>query len=46
MEQAITEMNDVVITGSSRAAEITLNPVPMITLGRKDLEQNKQADIL
>jgi iron complex outermembrane recepter protein len=39
MEQAITEMNEVVITGASRATEITRSPVPMITLGRKALEQ-------
>lgn len=30
LEQAITEINEVVITGSSRATEISRTPVPMI----------------
>jgi iron complex outermembrane recepter protein len=46
MEQAITEMNEVVITGSSRATEITRNPVPMITLGRKEIQQNLSTNII
>ena len=46
MEQAITEMNEVVVTGSSRATEITRNPVPMITLARKELEQNLNTNII
>lgn len=46
MEQAITEMNEVVITGSSRATEITRSPVPMITLTRKELQQNLSTNII
>ena len=46
MEQAITEMNEVVVTGTSKAAEITRNPVPMITLDRKELQQNLNTNII
>ncbi len=46
MEQAITEMNEVVVTGTSRATEITRNPIPMITLGRKELQQNLNTNII
>jgi iron complex outermembrane recepter protein len=46
MEQAITEMNEVVVTGTSRATEITLNPVPVITFSRKELQQNLNTNII
>lgn len=46
MEQAITEMNEVVVTGTSRATEITRNPVPMITLNSKELHQNLNTNII
>jgi len=46
MEQAITEMNAVVVTGTSKATEITRNPVPMITLDRKELQQNLNTNII
>ncbi len=46
MEQAITEINEVVVRGTSRATEITRNPVPMITLGRKELQQNLNNNII
>ena len=46
MEQAITEMNEVVVTGTSKATEITRNPVPMITLNRKELQQNLSTNII
>jgi iron complex outermembrane receptor protein len=46
MDQAITEMNEVVVTGSSRATEITRNPIPMITLGIKQLHQNLNTNII
>ncbi len=46
MEQAITEMNEVVITGSSRATEITKTPVPMITVSSKELQQNLNTNII
>ena len=46
MEQAITEMNEVVITGSSRATEITRTPVPMITVSSQELQQNLNTNII
>lgn len=46
MEQAITEMNEVVITGSSRATEITKTPVPMITVSSRELQQNLNTNII
>jgi Outer membrane receptor for ferrienterochelin and colicins len=46
MEQAITEMNEVVITGSLRATEITRTPVPMITVSSRDLQQNLNTNII
>jgi len=46
MEQAITEMNEVVITGSSRAIEITRTPVPMITVNSRELLQNLNTNII
>ncbi len=46
MEQAITEMNEVVITGSSRATEITRTPVPMITVSSRELQQDLNTNII
>ena len=46
LEQAITEMNEIVVTGTSRATEITQNPVPIITLSSKSLQQNLNTNII
>jgi iron complex outermembrane recepter protein len=46
LEQAITEMNEVVVTGSSRATEITRTPVPMITVNSRELQQNLNTNII
>jgi iron complex outermembrane receptor protein len=46
MEQAIAEINEVVVTGSSRSTEIKRNPVPMVTLDRKELQQNLNNNII
>src|SRR5664280_647399 len=46
LEQAITEMNEVVVTGTLRATEITRNPIPMVTLVKKDLQQNLSTNII
>ena len=46
MEQAVTEMNDVVVTGTSRATEITRNPVPMLTIKSRDLQQTLNTNII
>jgi iron complex outermembrane receptor protein len=46
LEQAITEVNEVVITGTSRAMEITRSPVPIITVSSKELQQNLNTNII
>ncbi len=46
MEQAITEINEVVITGASRATEINRTPVPMITVSSRALQQNLNTNII
>jgi iron complex outermembrane recepter protein len=46
MEQAVAEMNEVVVTGSSRATEIKRNPVPMVTMDKKELQQNLNTNII
>jgi iron complex outermembrane receptor protein len=46
LEQATTEMNEIVITGTSRATEITQNPVPIITISSKSLQENLNTNII
>jgi iron complex outermembrane receptor protein len=46
MEPSITEINEVVVTGTLRATEIIHNPVPMVTLDEKDLKQNINTNII
>ena len=46
LEEAITEINEVVVTGTSRATEITRSPVPINTLNRKELQQNLSTNII
>ncbi len=46
MEQAITEINEVIVTGTSRATEMTRNPVPMITVNSQELQQNLNTNII
>lgn len=46
LEQAITEMNEVVVTGTSRATEITRSPVPITALSIKELHQNLSTNII
>lgn len=40
MEQSHIEANEVVVTGVSKATEIKRNPVPMVSVDQKFLEQN------
>ena len=46
LEQAVTEINEVVITGSSRATEITRTPIPIITVNSRELQQNLNTNII
>jgi iron complex outermembrane recepter protein len=46
MTEAVTEMNEVIVTGTSRATEITRNPIPVITLNIKALNENSSSNII
>jgi iron complex outermembrane recepter protein len=46
LDQSITEINEIVITGTSRATEITKSSVPIITLNNKELQQNLSTNII
>ncbi len=46
LDPSITEMKEVVITGSSEATEIKRNPVPIITMQRKELQQILATNII
>lgn len=46
LEPSITEMNEVVITGSSRSAEIKRSPIPIMVLDRKDIDQILTTNII
>jgi len=39
-------MNEVVVTGSTRATEINRTPVPMITVRSRELQQNLNTNII
>jgi iron complex outermembrane receptor protein len=40
LEQSIAELHEVVVTGTSRATDIKRNPVSIVTIDRKQMEQN------
>ena len=46
LDQAIEQINEVVITGTSRAIEITRSPLPMVTLNNKELQQALNTNII
>ena len=46
LEEAITEMNEVVVIGTLRTTEITRSPVPIITVSSKELQQNLNTNII
>ncbi len=46
LEASIKEMNEVVITGTSKATEIKKNPVPMILVSKEYLTQNASTNII
>jgi iron complex outermembrane recepter protein len=46
LEEAITEMNEVVVTGTLRTTEITRSPVPIVTVSSKELQQNLNTNII
>jgi len=46
LEPSITEINEVVITGSSRSAEIKRSPIPIMVLERKNIDQILTTNII
>ena len=46
LEPSITEINEVVITGSSRSAEIKRSPIPILVLDRKNIDQILTTNII
>jgi iron complex outermembrane receptor protein len=46
MEQAVTEINEVVVTGTTRAVEITKSPIPIVTMSSIQLLQNSNTNII
>ena len=46
LKQNITELNTVVITGSSRATELKRNPIPIMVINHKELEQIPSTNVI
>jgi iron complex outermembrane recepter protein len=46
MEITITEENEIVITGSSKATSIKRNPIPIVAINKQFLQQNLNTNII
>src|ERR1035438_2534455 len=46
LEESPEEMNEVVVTGTSKATEVKRNPVPILVLDRKGIDQNLNTNII
>lgn len=46
MDVSITEVNEVVVTGTSRAMSIRRNPIPIISVNKQFLQQNLSTNII
>ncbi|NVO09125.1 MAG: TonB-dependent receptor [Bacteroidales bacterium] len=46
IQQVAAEMNEVVFTGISKATELKRNPIPIVSLERKQLQQNLNTNII
>ncbi len=46
LEPTITEINEVVITGTSRSSEIKRSPVPILVMDRKSIDQVMSTNII
>jgi iron complex outermembrane receptor protein len=46
MDVSITEVNEVIVTGTSRAMSIRRNPIPIISINRQFLQQNLSTNII
>ncbi|MDP4285863.1 MAG: TonB-dependent receptor [Bacteroidota bacterium] len=46
MEISVTEENEIVITGSSKATSIKRNPIPIVSISKQFLQQNLSTNII
>jgi len=46
LEMSITEENEIVITGTSKATTIKRNPIPIVSVSRQFLQQNLSTNII
>ncbi len=46
MEISVTEENEIVITGTSKATSIKRNPIPIVSIGKEYLHQNLNTNII
>ena len=46
MEISVTEENEIVITGTSKATTIKRNPIPIISINKQYLQQNLSTNII
>ncbi len=46
LESSITEINEVVITGTSRSSEIKRDPIPILVMDRKNIDQVMSTNII
>lgn len=46
LKQTIAEVNEIVVTGTSRATEIRQNPVPMATIDSRMMQQNLNTNVI
>lgn len=46
MDMSITEVNEVIVTGTSRAMSIRRNPIPIVSVNKQFLQQNLSTNII
>jgi iron complex outermembrane recepter protein len=46
LEETITEINEVVVSGTLRTTEVKRNPLPVVAMGSLDLQQNLNTNII
>ena len=46
LELSVVEENEVIVTGTSKAGSIKRNPIPVVSIGRKYLEQTLSSNII
>lgn len=46
MDMSVTEVNEVIVTGTSRAMSIRRNPIPVVSVNKQFLQQNLSTNII